>query len=223
MKQLIWVVFLAGLVVCAVMFGRIGALVYLAAMSVVISLFRRQLVLALTHVAVKTGRDAETIAAMPDAIHLTRTPVSTESARPVVAALRECDGLVEAGAWNITEMPRISASLFVDPARGMLVVVESAEPVGAYVNVHTLYANGRVVSFTNTELPMPARTRPNVTRNRIPKCPPLDLIDRARKLPSGDALRTLSADDAPRVYEELYAAEIAFRKAPMPTAVARAR
>lgn len=222
MKQLIWVVFLAGLVASAFFFGRIGGLVYLAGMSAVISVFRRPIVLALTHLSVKTGGDKQVIDGMPAAIHLVQVDAPAASARPLVETLRACAGLVDAGSWSITEMPKIAASLLVDPARGMLVVVESAQPVGAYVNIHTLYEDGRVVSFTSTELPLPPRLRPNVTRNRIPKCPPRDLLERARKLPSGDAVREISAADAPRVYEELYAAEIAFRKTPLPTATARA-
>ena len=94
----------------------------------------------------------------------------------------------------------------------MLAAVESASPIGAHVNIHTLYPNGTVCSVTNSELPAPRVTRPNVTRARFPRCAPDELVKQSRAMRPGSGFRPVSVDEAPRVYEELYAEEIRFRK-----------
>ena len=95
----------------------------------------------------------------------------------------------------------------------MLAAVESASPVGAHVNVHTLYPDGLVVTFTNTELPVPKIQRPSVRRTQLPRCSPDALVVRARAERPQAPFRPLTVEEAPRVYEQLYADDIRFRKA----------
>jgi hypothetical protein len=52
-------------------------------------------------------------------------------------------------------MPKIHVALLVHREEGMLAAVESASTIGAHLNLHTLYQDGRIVTFTNNELPMP--------------------------------------------------------------------
>jgi hypothetical protein len=211
-QLLIWIVFLGGLFLAISYWGETGKLFYLAVMAVIIALFRRPIVLALTRVASKFGLMRDVIERMPSAIHLTAAEGPTGPARAILDALAACK-FVDAGAWNIVELPKIQVSLMVQPELGMLAAVESASPLGAHVNLHTLYPDGQVVSFTNSELPPPRATRPNVTRTQVPRCSPGALVTRARNQRPGTPFRPISVEEAPRVYEQLYADEVQFRKA----------
>ena len=211
MRTLIWAVYVGGLVVVGVLGGRRAMSVYLVTGFLVITLFRRPLVLALTRLASRLGMMRETIDRMPSAIHLTRASGPSEAARPILAALA-ASNFVDAGAWNIAEMPKIQVALMVQREEGILAAVESASPMGAHVNLHTLYPDGLVASFTNSELPSPPALRPNVQRTQVPRCSPDALVVRARAERPQTPFRPLSIEEAPRVYEQLYADEIRFRK-----------
>lgn len=211
LRALIWGIFFAGLTAVVFLGGEIATTVYLVAVFLAIVLFRRTLVLALTHLASQLGLMHGTIERMPSAIHLTRAPAPSDAARPILAALA-ANNFVDAGAWSITEMPKIQVSLMVQRVEGMLAAVESASPIGAHVNLHTLYPDGLVVSFTNTELPAAKVLRPNAQRTQVPRCPPDALVARARRERPATPFRPLSAEEAPRLYEQLYADETRFRK-----------
>jgi len=208
---LLWIVFISGLIAAAFLAGRTGTFLYSAALFVAIVLFRRPLVLSLTRLASRLALVRGTVERMPSAIRLTRAPGPTDAARPILAALA-ASNFVDAGAWSIVEMPRIHVALMVHREEGMLAAVESASPIGAHVNLHTLYPDGLVVSFTNSELPAPKALRPNVQRTRVPRCSPDALVARARRERPATPFRPLSVEDAPRLYEQLYADEIRFRK-----------
>jgi hypothetical protein len=211
-RLLMWAVFIAGVIIAGVLGGKTGTFVYFVAVLVVIAFFRRPLVLALTHLSSRLGLMGKTIEAMPSAIVLTRAAGPADAARPILAALA-ASNFTDAGAWNIAQMPKIQVSLKVQREEGMLAAVESASPVGAHVNLHTLYPDGLVVTFTNTELPAPRLLRPNVRRTRLPGCSPDALVVRARAERPKTPFRPLSVEEAPRLYKQLYADEIRFRKA----------
>jgi hypothetical protein len=210
-RALIWAVYVGGLIVVGVLGGRAAMAIYLVTGFLVITLFRRPLVLALTRLASELGFMRKTIERMPSSIHLTRAPGPADAARPVLAALA-ASNFVDAGAWNIAEMPKIQVALMVQRDEGMLAAVESASPIGAHVNLHTLYPDGLVASFTNSELPTPLALRPNVQRTQVPRCSPDALVARACAERPKTPFRPLSVEEAPRVYEQLYADEIRFRK-----------
>jgi hypothetical protein len=124
---------------------------------------------------------------------------------------------MRAGFWRLLEALakrkiRATTAINAHVVEGMLTAVESGSPIGAHVNLHTLYPDGRVVTFTNSELPMPKALRPNVQRIRLPRCSPDALVARARSERPKLPFRPLSVEEAPRLYEQLYADEIRFRK-----------
>lgn len=211
MRLLIWGIFIAGVIAAGLLAGEAGAFLYLVAVLLAIAFFRRPLVLALTRLASRLGLMRGAIERMPSAIHLKRAPGPTDAARPILAALA-ASNFADAGAWNIAEMPKIQLSLMVQRDEGMLAAVESASPIGAHVNLHTLYPDGLVVTFTNTELPVSRALRPNVQRTQLPRCSPDALVVRARSERPKLPFRPLSVEEAPRLYEQLYADEIRFRK-----------
>jgi hypothetical protein len=212
MKQLIWIVFLGGAAAVLLLGGPTARLTYFAVVLIAVTVFRRPLTLALTWLASRLGLMRGTIERMPATIHLTRAARPADAARPILAALADAR-FVDAGFWDIAELPRIHVDLMVQPVEGMLAAVESASPIGAHVNLHTLYPGGQVVSFTNSELPPPRVDRPTVTRNRLPRSSPAALITQARARRPKVAFLAVTAAEAPGVYERLYAEEIAFRKA----------
>jgi hypothetical protein len=81
------------------------------------------------------------------------------------------------------------------------------------VNIHTLYADGRVTTFTNSKLPAAKAQRPGMTSVRLPGASPGAVFARARNERRNDAIVTISVGEAPGIYERLYAESIRFRKA----------
>ena len=121
-------------------------------------------------------------------------------------------GFVDAGAWDIGEMPKIKLALMVHPAENFLAAIETASTIGAQLNVHTLYSNGTVVTFTNSRLPAPRVQRPGLTSVRVPGASPRTLVSRARAERLHDGISAVTEEEAPRVYERLYAESIRHRK-----------
>ena len=211
MRVLIWAVFLAAGFASWYFFGVLGRLAYCVVVFVAIALFRRQLVIGLTHVASKLGLMKATITRMPMAIRLVKAAAIEEDAKPVAAELSAV-GFVDAGAWDISEMPQIRVALMIHPAENFLAAIETASTIGAQLNVHTLYSNGTVVTFTNTKLPAPKAQPPGFTSVRMPGASPRALFSRARAERPRDGISAVTAEEAPRVYERLYAESIRHRK-----------
>ncbi|HXY53625.1 MAG TPA: hypothetical protein VEM40_03025 [Nitrospirota bacterium] len=212
MRVLIWAVFLAGAFASQYFTGSEGRIAYLIAVLVVITLFRRPLVIGLTRVASKLGFMKETIEQMPMSITLVKAAASDEAAKPVAAALSAA-GFVDAGAWDISGMPKIKLALMIHPAENFLAAIETASAIGAQLNVHTLYSNGSTATFTNSKLPAPPNAqRCGVTSVRMPGASPKAVLSRARAERTRDGINAMTAEEAPRAYERLYAESIRYRK-----------
>ena len=212
MQALIWVVFIAGALAARYFFGVQGRLAYSVVVFAMILLFRRQLAIGLTHVASKFGLMKQTIQRMPASIKLARATAPDAAAGPVAAELAKA-GFVDAGAWDIPPMPKIKLALMVHPADNFLAAIETASSIGAQVNIHTLYADGGVTTFTNSKLPAAKAQRPGMTSVRLPGASPGAVFTRARNERRNDAIVTISVGEAPGIYERLYAESIRFRKA----------
>ena len=211
MRVLIWAVFLAGAFASQYFSGSQGRIAYMIVVLVVIVLFRRPLVIGLTHVASKLGLMKETIEQMPMSITLVKASAADEAAKPVAAALSAA-GFVDAGAWDISGMPKIKLALMIHPAENFLAAIETASPIGAQLNVHTLYSNGSIATYTNSKLPAPRAQRPGMTSVRMPGASPKAVLSRARAERPRDGINAMTAEEAPRAYERLYAESIRYRK-----------
>jgi hypothetical protein len=110
-------------------------------------------------------------------------------------------------------MPKIKLALMVHPVDNFLAAIEAASSIGAQVNVHTLYSDGKVMTYTNSKLPSPKALRPGVTYVRMPGASVTVLLMKARSERRRDGISAVNADDAPSIYERLYAESIKFRKA----------
>ena len=211
MRALIWAVFIAGALASWYFFGAPGRFAYFIAVFIAIALYRRPLTIWLTHVASKLGLMKETIDRMPMSIRLVRAAAIDEPAKGTAAELSAA-GFVDAGAWDISELPKIRLALMFHPAENFLAAIETASPIGAQLNVHTLYSNGTVVTFTNSRLPEPRSQRPGFRSVRLPGVSPTALLLRARTERPCDGISPVTAEEAPRVYERLYAESILYRK-----------
>lgn len=210
MQILIWAVFLGGALASRYFFGLQGRLFYSVMVLLAIALFRRQLVIGLTHVASKFGLIKATIDKMPMTIRLRKGPLDAAAAASSVELSNA--GFVDAGAWIIPPMPKIRLALMVQPADNFLAAIETTSAIGAQVNVHTLYTDGSVMTFTNSRLPAPKTQRPGVTNMRLPAASVDALLAEARTARRRNGIRAVSADDAAHIYEQLYADSIRFRK-----------
>jgi hypothetical protein len=130
----------------------------------------------------------------------------------VAAELRKA-GFTDAGAWDIPPMPKIKLALMVHRSENFLAAIETASTIGAQVNIHTLYCDGKVMSFTNSRLPAPKAQWPALTMLRMPGVAPAALLAKARNDRRREGIREVSVDEAPRIYEHLYTESIKFRKA----------
>ena len=211
MQVLIWVVFLAGAFASRYFFGLEGRFFYSVVVLLAIVLFRNQLVIGLTHVASKFGLMKATIDKMPMTIKLVRGTAIDPAAGTTAADLSKA-GFTDAGAWIIPPMPKIRLALMVHLADNFLAAIETASSIGAQVNVHTLYANGNVMTFTNSKLPAPRVQRPGVVSVRMPGASVDALLAKARTARRRDGISAVTVHDAPGVYERLYAESIKFRK-----------
>ena len=211
MPRLIWIVFLFGAFASRYYFGVQGRIVYAVVILAIILLFRRQLTIGLTHLASKLGLIKSTIDKMPLTIRLARATAMDANARQSAAELSAV-GFIDAWAWDSPPMPKIKLALMVNPVENFLAAIETASSIGAQVNVHTLYADGSVTTYTNSELPAPKAHRPGVTSVRLPGVSVATLVLRARKERHRDGISVVSVEDAPRVYERLYAESIRYRK-----------
>jgi len=211
MPVLIWVVFIAGAIASRYFFGTQGRLAYAAVVFIAILLFRRQLTIGLTHLASKWGLMKATIDKMPTSIRLAPANAMDEVAKPSAAELSAA-GFIDAGACNIPPMPKIRLALMVHPVENFLAAIETASSIGAQVNIHTLYADGSVVTYTNSRLPAPKAQRPEQKLVRMPGAAPATLFSRARNERRGDGISAMSAQDAPNIYERLYTDSIKYRK-----------
>jgi hypothetical protein len=168
-QVLIWVVYLLGAFASRYFFGLPGRIAYLVIVGALILAFHRQLSIALTHVASKFGMMKATIDKMPMTISLTRAAGMDEAALPVATELAKA-GFIHAGAWNIPPMPKIKLALMVHRGEIFFAAIETASSIGAQVNIHTLYDDDKVATFTNTQLPARRRCDP-----RLPMCAWRDL------------------------------------------------
>jgi hypothetical protein len=211
MQVLIWVVFLAGAFASRYFFGLEGRFFYSVVVLLAVVLFRRPLAIGLTHVASKLGLMKATIDKMPMTIKLVRGAAADPAAGPAAAELSKA-GFTDAGSWIIPPMPKIRLSLMVHPAGNFLAAIETASSIGAQVNVHTLYADGSVMTFTNSKLPAPKAQRPGMTSVRMPGASVDALLAKARDARRRDGISAVTVEDAPGIYERLYADSIRFRK-----------
>jgi len=210
-RLLIWVVFIAGAIASRYFFGWEGRLVYAGVVLAVLLLFRQQLAIGLTHLTSKFGLMKATIDKMPITIKLARAMMD-DAAKPVAAELAKA-GFSDAGTWDIPPMPKIKLALMVHRSDNFLAAIETASAIGAQVNIHTLYYDGKVTTFTNSRLPAPRAMWPAVTMVRMPGVAPAALLAKARNDRRRDGIRTVSVDEAPRIYEHLYTEAIKYRKA----------
>ena len=211
MRVLIWAVFLAGAFASQYFIGLQGKIAYLIVVLIMIALFRSPLVIGLTHVASKLGFMKETIERMPLSIQLVKAVATDEAAKPVAAVLSAA-GFVDAGAWDISGMPKIKLALMIHPAENFLAAIETASAIGAQLNVHTLYSNDSIATFTNSKLTAPKAQRPGVTSVRMPGVSPKAVLSRARAERPRDGINSMTAEEAPRAYERIYAESIRYRK-----------
>lgn len=212
MPALIWIFFIGTTLLVRWQFGSNGMLAYSVFWVVAIALFRRRLTIALTHLASKWGLTKATIDRMPGQIDLRKARAADPEAVPLLRELSRA-GFADAGAWDIVELPRIRLALMVHRGDQFVAAIESASSIGAQLNLHTLYTDGKVESFTNSQLPGPPVLPAGFTIVRAPGLSADALLRKARGERRRDGIRPVGIEQAPEVYAWLYAEAMQARKA----------
>src|SRR5437764_7287346 len=117
MARVLWLTFFLGLGWAGLQWGATGRLLYLGLISLALTLFRRPIVIGLTHLFTWLGLAKQVARQLPPEIHLQRAPASAAAAQPIVDAL-EGYKFAPVGAFGIAELPRISVTLMVMPEEG---------------------------------------------------------------------------------------------------------
>ncbi|MFZ3213509.1 MAG: hypothetical protein WA188_18550 [Terriglobales bacterium] len=165
------------------------------------------------------GRKA--VEAQPDRIALSRIP-SPEWRDPsvgqIVSALR-ASGFTDAGAYSVDKMPGVQVAILAKPEDYVAAHVYEHSKAGIWIELVTRYQDG--TSTTLTTLPSTGQNQPAwLTTIRAGKAPAGDLVRQFiedRRWRSG-VMKPISAQQAPREFEEGYAKYASWRKATPMTA-----
>ena len=161
------------------------------------------------------------VEAQPDRITLGRIlspDWQDASVGQIIASLRTA-GFTEAGTYSVDKMPRVKVAILVKPDECVAAHVYEHPKAGIWIELATRYQDG--TSTTLTTLPSTGQNQPAwLTTIRAGKAPAGDLLRQfiqERRLRSG-VMKPVSAEQAPREFEEGYARYTSWRKATPMTA-----
>jgi hypothetical protein len=113
------------------------------------------------------------------------------------------EGFSDAGAFAIDRMPGAFVRMMTGPGLDATAAVCDHPKIGAWVDISTLYEDGRIV--TATTVPKTGMPSPDWSRTlRFPGEPAAKLYSELLGSRSKDGIRLISAEDAPREFEKAY-------------------
>lgn len=198
-------------------------IVILAALLVIWKLFGKRL-LALFLLS-GAGRSAlkdigkQAVAAQPDKITL--SPISRPvwqdaGVQPIISSLRST-GFSDAGVYSVDKMPGVKVAILVKPEVYVAAHVYEHPKAGVWIELVTRYLDG--TSTTLTTLPSTGQQQPAwLTTLRSAKAPAADLVQQLIRDRRPGAIKPVSAQQAPREFEEGFAKYMSWRKATPMTA-----
>jgi len=165
------------------------------------------------------GRKA--VEAQPDRIALSRisSPAWQDaSVEQIISSLR-ASGFTEAGAYSVDKMPGVKVAILAKPKDCVAAHVYEHAKAGIWIELVTRYQDG--TSTTLTTLPSTGQNQPAwLTTIRAGQAPAGELVRQFiedRRWRSG-VMKPVSAEQAPREFEEGYAKYASWRKATPMTA-----
>jgi len=200
-------------------------IIILAALLVLWKLFGKRL-LALFLLS-GAGRGAlkdigkKAVEAQPDSITLARvaTPAWQDASVPQILASLRITGFEDAGVYSVDKMPGVKVAILAKPEDCVAAHVFEHPKAGTWIELVTRYQDG--TSTTLTTLPSTGQNQPAwLTTIRAGKAPAGDLVRQfigERRWRSG-VMKPVSAEQAPREFEEGFAKYMSWRKATPMTA-----
>jgi hypothetical protein len=154
------------------------------------------------------------IARQPDAIHLVAAAShswkNAEVCDRLADALRQ-RGFVEAGIYTITEIPGVALRFLLNQATNSYASIYEHDKAGNWIELITRYQDGTGATFTQ----QPDRGMRHRVQDFVVHAPGADpgtLYERMLKERPQRALLDLNADELPRLFETVYAAQVRWRK-----------
>lgn len=155
----------------------------------------------------------------PDGIRLNRiaTPVWDDAGvQQIIASLRAA-GFADAGVYSVDMMPGVKVAILAKPNDCIAAHVFEHPKAGTWIELVTRYQDG--TSTTLTTLPSTGLKQPAwLTTMRSAKAPAGDLLRQFMRDRRPGAMKSISAEQAPRDFEDGFAKYMQWRKATPMTA-----
>jgi len=165
------------------------------------------------------GIGKKAVDTQPDGIRLIRiaTPVWDDTGvQQFISSLRTA-GFADAGAYSVDMMPGVKVAILVKPQDCVAAHVFEHPKTGTWIELVTRYQDG--TSVTLTTLPSTGQKQPAwLTTMRAAKTPAGDLVRQFMRDRRPGAMKAISAEQAPRDFEEGFAKYMQWRKATPMTA-----
>jgi hypothetical protein len=154
------------------------------------------------------------LAKQSDSIHL--VAAGPTAWRDRAAADRSADawlshGFTDAGTWTVGELPGMVVRLLVSPAASLTGAVYEHPKAGAWCELFYRMTDGTSSTFSSSA-PTGLNDRPGHRGVRRPGCGGAELLDLALADRPAAPLVQVSAEAAPRRFEEAYAESMAWRR-----------
>jgi hypothetical protein len=192
-------------------------IIILAALLVIWKLFGKRLLASF--LLSGAGRAAlkdigkQAVDAQPDGIKLSRisTPAWQDAdVQQIISALR-ATGFADAGVYSVDMMPGVKVAILVKPEDCVAAHVFEHPKAGTWIELVTRYQDG--TSTTLTTLPSTGQKQPAwLTTMRTAKAPAGDLVRQLIRDRRPGAMKPVSAEQAPREFEEGFAKYMSWRK-----------
>ena len=161
------------------------------------------------------------VEAQPDQITLSRisSPAWQDSSVGQIISSLHAAGFTDAGVYSVDKMPGVKVAILAKPEDCVAAHVYEHPRAGIWIELATRYQDG--TSTTLTTLPSTGQNQPAwLTTIRAGKAPAAELVRQfieERRWRSG-VMKPVSAEQAPREFEEGFARYMSWRKATPMTA-----
>lgn len=159
------------------------------------------------------------VEAQPDRITLNRisSPDWQDSSVGQIISSLHAAGFQDAGAYSVDKMPGVKVAILAKPEDCVAAHVYEHPKAGIWIELATRYQDG--TSTTLTTLPSTGQNQPAwLTTTRAAKAPAADLVRHLIRDRRPGAMKPVSAEQAPREFEEGFAKYMSWRKATPMTA-----
>jgi hypothetical protein len=153
------------------------------------------------------------ISKQPDEIHLTAKTIgdAVRGQMDGLAQALNARGFVDAGEYEIGEMPGVQLRFLLNQVDNCYACVYRHPRAGVWVELITRYQSGLGATYSQQPNRGLERRKEDMIVN-LPGTDPATLHQRMMAERPSEPMITLSAENIPRLFEEVYAAQIRWKK-----------